>query len=301
MKKHRSVYLAQVLCALLLLAVGAIALNAFTGNPLGVQTALAGSFPMGRVLLPRDQIKDQAIATVKQFHKEAQTWGKAHLYFDQFDGKNYQLDGSYLTRGIGEDLDKELNAAATTGDYQQVLTDAQIQLFQLHMLEQDFKDKTPFNKVHKTDLKLLDHYQLRKSQVLVISTVEQTLRVYDNGKLVRSFLVTTGTPDLPAVPGLWLSLWRVTKTTFHSPYPKSSPFYYPPTKINFAIMYHEGGYFVHDSWWRTNYGPGTQFVHPDASGNRSSTTGTHGCINIPESIMPWLYRHTSYSTMILIY
>lgn len=246
---------------------------------------------------PKASIQSQATAEVKKFHSEVDAWGKDHTYHDTFDGKTYPLDNSYMTRGIGEDLDRELKA----GNYQQALTDAQNELFQLHMLEQDATDQIPTNQPRATDLKLLDHYQLRHSQVIVISTIEQSLRLYQNGKLQRGFLITAGSPDLPAVPGLWSSMWRVTHITFHSPYPKSSPYWYPPTKINYAIQYHDDGYFVHDSWWRSNYGPDTQFPHEDASGNKSSTTGTHGCINVPESQMSWLYKQTSYSTMILIY
>ena len=137
--------------------------------------------------------------------------------------------------------------------------------------------------------------------MIVISTTEQALRLYQNGQLVKGFLVTAGRPELPAVPGLWRPLWRLTKTEFHSPYPKGSPYYYEPTKINYAIMYHDGGYFLHDSWWRNDYGPGTQFYHIDSSGNVSASYGTHGCVNIQEEQAAWLYNQTSYETSIIIY
>ena len=246
---------------------------------------------------PGSSIKDQATAAVAKFHSEVETWGRNHQYHDTYDGKEYALNNSYMTKGIGEDLDRELNA----GDYQQTLTDAQNELFQLHMLEKDATDTTPFDQEHATDKQLLDHYQLEQSQVIVISTVEQALRLYKNGKVQRGFLITAGSPDLPVVPGLWTSMQRLTNTTFHSPYPKGSPYYYQPTKINYAIMYHVGGYFVHDAWWRTDFGPNTQFPHADPSGNKSATVGTHGCINVPEDEMKWLYSQTSSSTMILIY
>ena len=254
-----------------------------------------------KAAMQTDLLKGQSMQLVKQFHSEVNTWGNAHLYHDTFDGNNYPLDNSYMAKGIGEDLDRDLSAAVTTDDYQQLISTTQNELFHLHMMEQEYTDKTPFDQVHQTDIQLLQHYQLMQSQVIVVSTVGQALRLYQNGKLVKGFLVTAGRPELPTVPGLWRPLWRLTNTEFHSPYPPGSPYYYEPTKINFAILYHLGGYFLHDSWWRNDYGPGTQFYHIDSSGNVSASYGTHGCVNIREDQAAWLYGQTSYSTSILIY
>lgn len=278
----------MIFLVLLLAGMGALLLFCFPWQALAL-----GLLPT----TPNGSIKDQATAAVHTFHREVANWGKDHQYHDPYNGKAYALDNSYMARGIGEDLDRELKA----GDYQQTLADAQDELFQLHMLEQDATDTTAVDQVHATDKKLLDHYHLDHRQVLVIATIEQSLRLYENGTLIRGFLITAGSPSLPAVPGLWPSMQRLTHTTFHSPYPKGSPDWYPPTKINNAILYHEGGYFVHDAWWRANYGPNTQFPHPDASGNSSATVGTHGCINVPEEQMKWLFSRTNMNTMILIY
>lgn len=248
-----------------------------------------------------DLLKGQAITQLKQFHSEVNAWGDAHQYLDKYNGQSYPLDGGYMTKGIGEDLDRELNAAITLDDYQRVLADIQNALFHLHMLEEDANDKTPYTQVHTTDLKLLDYYKLQHAKVIMVSFIEEALRVYDNGKLVRSFLITAGRPELPPVPGLWAPMWRLVHTTFKSPYPKGSSYWYPDTPINYAIMYHGGGYFLHDSWWRNDYGPGTQFYHIDSSGNVSANYGTHGCVNMPTAQAAWLYNNTDYSTQILMY
>ncbi len=248
-----------------------------------------------------DLLKGQAASLIKQFHTEVANWGNAHQYFDKYNGVTYPLDGPYMAKGIGEDLDRELANAVTATDFQQVVTDTQNASFHLHMMEADAQDSTPYSQVHATDQKLLDYYKLNSSQVIVVSFIEEALRVYENGKLVRSFLITAGRPELPPVPGLWTPLWRLTNTTFKSPYPKGSPYWYPDTPINYAILYHEGGYYLHDSWWRNNYGPDTQFYHIDSSGNVSADYGTHGCINIQEDDAAWLYDNTSYSTQIVMY
>lgn len=253
------------------------------------------------VALRSDLLKAQAITLVKQFHSEVTAWGNAHQYYDKYNGQSYPLDLGYMTKGIGEDLDRELNAATSNADYQQVITDTQNQLFHLHMMEQDYTDKTPYTQPHATDQQLINYYKLQQSKVIVVSFVEEALRVYDHGKLVRAFLITAGRPELPPVPGLWSPMWRLTHTTFKSPYPPGSPYWYPDTPINYAIMYHQGGYFLHDSWWRNDYGPGTQFYHIDSSGNVSADYGTHGCINMPPDQAAWVYNNTDYNTQIVMY
>ena len=149
---------------------------------------------------------------------------------------------------------------------------------------------------------MLDHYNLHHSQVLMISMVEQALRLYQDGKLVASFHVTTGRVERPALPGIWTVQNRQSPTEFKSTDPPGSPFWYPPTHINYAILYHWGGFFVHDAWWRLTYGPGTQFPHIDASGDTTfSGNGSHGCINMQEDQAAWVYNHTNWNTIIAVY
>jgi lipoprotein-anchoring transpeptidase ErfK/SrfK len=251
--------------------------------------------------LHSDLVKAQAITLMKQFDDEVTAWGNAHQYYDKYNGQSYPLDGGYMTKGIGEDLDRALKAAVTADDYQQVITATQNQLFHLHILQQHYNDKTPYTQAHATDQQLMNYYNLQHSKVIVVSFIEEALRVYDHGKLVRSFLITAGRPELPPVPGLWSPMWRLTNTTFKAPYPPGSPYWYPDTPINYAIMYHTGGYFLHDSWWRNDYGPGTQFYHLDSSGNVSANYGTHGCVNMPPAQAQWVYDNTDYTTQILMY
>jgi len=170
------------------------------------------------------------------------------------------------------------------------------------VMEQDYYDTTPYNQVHATDLQMLDHYNLHHSQVLMISMVEQALRLYQDGKLVASFHVTTGRVERPALPGIWTVQNRQSPTEFKSTDPPGSPFWYPPTHINYAILYHWGGFFVHDAWWRVNYGPGTQFPHYDTGGDETfSGNGSHGCINMQEDQAAWVYNHTDWNTIIAVY
>ncbi len=149
----------------------------------------------------------------------------------------------------------------------------------------------------------MNHYGIaHASEVLVVSLVEQTLRYYQNGKLVRAFHITSGQFALPSPPGYWQIIDRESPTVFKSSEPKGSAFWYPDTKINFAMEYHSGGYFFHDSWWRVNYGVGTNFPHYDTGGDKSfAGDGSHGCINMAESDIAWLYPNTTYNAQVILY
>lgn len=240
---------------------------------------------------------------VKQFHHEVDRWAKANPYHDPYDGRTYALDNAYMHAGIGGWLDGDLRSANNTPDgFQNVVNEATTMLFNLRMLEADYKDTTPYNQIHATDRQMLNHYGLQGRQVLMISLVEEAMRFYQNGTLVRSFQVTTGRQELPAPPGVWTVLDRKAPVIFTAAEPKGSPYWFPDTLVHYGILYHYGGDFVHDSWWRANYGPGTQFPHVDASGDKVfSNNGSHGCINLPKDAAAWVYKHTDWNTMIVIY
>lgn len=249
-----------------------------------------------------DLVQGESWYLITKLDKQARAWGQTHLYHDNTDGHNYIPDSGYTMDGIGYWLQRENGWSVTTADYQSVVNDDLNEFFNFQLFQQDYADKTPYNQVHQTDLELMQHYpSLKSGSVIIVSMAQQSLHFFVNGKLVNSFLITTGRVERPTLPGLWTTQNRQAPTEFKSSDPPSSPFYYPPTHINYAILYHWGGFFVHDSWWRNDYGPGSQYPHNDSSGNSSSTNGSHGCVNVREDQAAWLYGHTDWSTQIVIY
>ncbi len=247
--------------------------------------------------------QSQASYLLKQFHQEVTNWGKAHQYHDPNDGHSYNLDYEYDQQGIGSDADAAMQSAQSIDDYQSVIDLVTNDMFHLKAMEADYGDRTPWNQTHGTDLSLMKHYNVTNAgQVFIVSLVEQTLRLYEGGKLVRSFLITSGQYDKPSPPGLWQIFVRESPTIFKSSEPKGSAFWYPDTNINFAMEYHEGGYFFHDSWWRADYGPGTNFPHYDSGGDKSfAGNGSHGCFNMQENDASWLYKNTTYGASVIVY
>ena len=247
------------------------------------------------------RVQSQANILLNQFHREVADWGKMHQYYDAYDGRVYQLDYEYNQReGFGLENDNAVEHAHTINEYQAAIKLIETNLTHLQAMRSDYSDKTSWEHSHASDLQLIRYHHL-SGQVVVVSFVEQACRVYQDGKLVKAFLITSGRFTDPSPAGLWHILRRRWHTVFKSRVPVGSPDWYPDTPINYAMEYHPGGYYLHDSWWRAYYGPGTNFPHYDPVGEEFAGSGSHGCINISLENAAWMYYNTGYGTAVLTY
>ncbi len=253
-----------------------------------------------------DAIKIPAMMTeIKSLQNQLQqgvtSWGQQHQYHDDYNNTNYPLGYEYGSNGIGGWVQQEINSSQTLADYQQTIEDLNMYLTNFQAMSTNAVDKTPYNQVHQTDLQMMQHYGFMHKKVVVVSLSEQAMRVYQNGKLVNAFLVTTGRPEKPSPPGTWWVEGKKSPTVYKATVPQSSPYWYPDTPINYSMQYHSNGYYLHDSWWRADYGPGTNFPHQDASGDSYSFNGSHGCVNIAKDNAAWLYNFVALYTRVLVY
>lgn len=251
------------------------------------------------------QVKQDVQTLQAQLQNEVSAWGEQHLYADNFDGQTYSQDYEYDNQhGIGGSLwlQSELRSQ-TLASYNQAKTNLQNWLYNFQAMTEDYNDSTPANQAHQADLALLQRYGAMGKRAVVISLGEQVMRVYDDGNLANTFLVTTGEPSLPTPPGIWSVEAKLHPTTFTSSAPKNSPDWYPPTKINYAMQYHNNGYFMHDAWWRTEFGPASNYPHADqgVDGNSLASMGSHGCVDMPLTAAQWLYNFVTLSTPVIIY
>jgi lipoprotein-anchoring transpeptidase ErfK/SrfK len=134
-------------------------------------------------------------------------------------------------------------------------------------------------------------------QRILISLSQQKLWAYDGNQLFLSALVTTGNRALPTPTGVFHILGKFHPFTFRSPWPKSSPFYYPPSPTQWAMLFREGGYFIHDAPWRSAFGPGTNAQLGTPGQNY---TGTHGCVNVPNDVARRLFAWAQIGTAVQI-
>jgi hypothetical protein len=93
-------------------------------------------------------------------------------------------------------------------------------------------------------------------------------------------------------------MYKGANLVFTSPEPKDSPYWYAPTPINYGILYANWGFFVHDGWWRSEFGPSTNLPHYDPA---AFDGGSHGCINLPLSNMKYVYDWLPQGAPILVY
>jgi lipoprotein-anchoring transpeptidase ErfK/SrfK len=246
-------------------------------------------------------MKNEAQNLQTKLSQEAASWGQQHTYYNAYNNTTYPLGFEYGPDGIGGWAQSDLSSAKTSADYQQAIENLNMYLMHFQAFTANSGDPMPYNQPHKTDLQLLQANNDMNGRALVVSLSEEAMRVYDHGKLVNSFLVTTGQPDLPTPPGNWWIESHQTHITFKSIFPKGSPYWYPDTPINYAMQYHTDGFFVHDSWWRNDYGPHTDFPHVDSSGNTSSTHGSHGCVNLRTADSAWVYNFVQLFTPVIVY
>jgi hypothetical protein len=133
-------------------------------------------------------------------------------------------------------------------------------------------------------------------KVILVSLNQQWLWAYQDGQLVYNTPVTTGRPELPTPTGIYPMLWMVTGIWFTSPWPPGSPYYYTPVFVNYAMLFKDGGFFVHDAPWRHYFGPGTNVPHTNPDGTKE--TGSHGCVELPTPAGAWVYGWADYGTTI---
>jgi hypothetical protein len=132
---------------------------------------------------------------------------------------------------------------------------------------------------------------------MVISLSQQQLTAYDGSQVFLSTPVTTGNAELPTPIGVFPILARYHPFTFISPWPQGSPFYYPPSPVNYALLFDNRGFFVHDAPWRSVYGPGSNSVVGTPGSNY---TGTHGCVNVPYLAEQALFYWSTIGTIVQV-
>jgi lipoprotein-anchoring transpeptidase ErfK/SrfK len=143
-----------------------------------------------------------------------------------------------------------------------------------------------------------DYYRTLPHKMIVVSTESQSASMYQDGRQIYSTLVTTGGPELPTDHGVFHIYMKVTPWVFHSPWPPGSPYYYPPTPITYWMPF-DGGEGLHDAWWRSNFGPGSN-LQPTYLGTGNYILGTHGCVNLPMDAAQFVWDWAPVGTTVVV-
>jgi hypothetical protein len=131
---------------------------------------------------------------------------------------------------------------------------------------------------------------------IIVSFQAQRAWAYENGKVVMDSLVTTGirgVTDIGTDFGPMKVLFRNHPYTMRSPWPKTSPHYYPDTVVQWTTFFTSAESF-HDASWEPDslLGPGSQF---------NASTRSHGCIHLPFNLAQWMNGWAAEGTPVDVY
>lgn len=146
-------------------------------------------------------------------------------------------------------------------------------------LEELYRDQ-----IHKDLRSKLPH------KVILVSITASELWSYTEGAPFVNTLVTTGRPELPTDRGLMRIARKESPVHFISPFPKGSPYDYGTIDARYALFFQPSGEAIHDSWWRSWYGPGSNI----------GDHGSHGCIGLPYGAIDSIYRWGDLGTPVVV-
>ena len=130
------------------------------------------------------------------------------------------------------------------------------------------------------------------AKAIVVSIGAQELWAYEGGKLVQDTLVTTGRPPLDTDIGPMQVLKKDAPWKMHSPWPRSSPHWYPDATVKQVLWFTNTGEGLHDAYWQPDgtYGPGSQ----------NTSVGSHGCIHVPVPVENFLFSWADVGTPVVV-
>jgi hypothetical protein len=188
-------------------------------------------------------------------------------------GRNFATAEAYLRVAPGRPYDLlESNANRLQGT---TLEDVALAA----ALEERYRDQ-----IHGGLLASLPH------KLIFVAIVAEELWAYEDGKLFVNTLVTTGMPQLPTDTGLMRIARKESPVHFISPFPHGSVYDYGSINAKYALWFHPAGEAIHDSWWRSWYGPGSNL----------NGRGSHGCIGVPYGPIDSLYLWSDVGTAVLV-
>jgi hypothetical protein len=189
------------------------------------------------------------------------------------DGRNYATGKAYLRLAPGRNYDLiESDAARLNG---LVLDDVALAA----ALLERYRDQ-----LHSELIAALPH------KLIFVSIQAEELWAYQDQKLFVDTLVTTGLPQLPTDTGLMRIARKESPVHFISPFPKGSAYDYGTIDARYALWFQPSGEAIHDSWWRSWYGPGSNL----------NGHGSHGCIGVPYGPIDQLYPWGDVGTPVLV-
>jgi lipoprotein-anchoring transpeptidase ErfK/SrfK len=119
---------------------------------------------------------------------------------------------------------------------------------------------------------------------IVVSISAQSMWAYEEGELVISSLVSTGTAEVPetTTPMGWYSV--LAKFDAQTMEGTISGEYYRVEDVPYVMYFDDFGNALHGTYWHANFG----------------APMSHGCINLPMDIAAWMYEWAPVGTAVTV-
>jgi lipoprotein-anchoring transpeptidase ErfK/SrfK len=116
---------------------------------------------------------------------------------------------------------------------------------------------------------------------IVVSLSQQALWVYENGEVIDSTYVSTGTEKFRTPSGLYYVNSKIDSQTMEGVLGGE---YYNVPDVPYVMYFTDRGHAIHGAYWHDNFGQ----------------TMSHGCINLPLDIASWMYSWAPMGMAVLI-
>ncbi|HEX3907037.1 MAG TPA: Ig-like domain-containing protein [Mycobacteriales bacterium] len=121
-------------------------------------------------------------------------------------------------------------------------------------------------------------FKVGASHISEADVATDQMRVYDNGRLIRTLPFSAGAPEWPTKDGVHIAIEKSPTVIMDSAtvgIPKGSPNYYYEV-VNWDVRISDGGAFVHSAPWSVAH--------------QGHTNVSHGCINLSPTNAEWFYK-----------
>jgi lipoprotein-anchoring transpeptidase ErfK/SrfK len=132
-------------------------------------------------------------------------------------------------------------------------------------------------------------FKIGDSHISEANQATHQMKVYDNGKLIKTFPISTGRVEYPTMDGVHIALDKESVVTMDSAtvgIPKGSPGYYNET-VYWDVRISNGGEYVHAAPWSV--------------GSQGFTNVSHGCVNISTENAEWFYNWSRLGDIVDVY
>ncbi len=234
-----------------------------------------------QTLTARLQLDTKAQTLIGQLPPMIQQFGQ-----NTNDQQQFEQAQAAVTAASNSHNDQQLQSAAGT------LQSLYDNLYQAKQAAQAAAAKAAQQASATDTTSCLPNASSQPAQEIIVHVSNQQLIAYGNGCPVLSTPVTTGMPGLRTDMGTFHIFGKYPTWTMVSPWPPSSPYWYPTTVVPYAMEFVNDGTFLHGAPWEPDgaMGPGSE----------NGPYASHGCVHIPSSVLPTLYSWAQVGATVIV-